>query len=150
MYRRSPDQLSHARYARLRSFRGDGTSVDTPVWFAIDGRQVVFRTKVGPKTRRLAERRDVELAACDHRGRVRPGTAELAGQAMILAGAEAEQANRALHRRYGWQWNIVPLIKVPGVTNVHRDLCLGEKLRRSRNGGVWSDSVIVRVETTNV
>jgi uncharacterized protein len=150
MYRRSRDQLSDARYARLRSFRGDGTPVDTPVWFAMDGRQVVFRTKVGPKTRRLAERGDVELTACDYRGRIRPGTAELAGQATILAGAEAEQANRALHRRYGWQWNIVPLIKVPGVTNVHRDLCLGEKLRRSRDSGIWSDSVIVRVEMTDV
>jgi PPOX class probable F420-dependent enzyme len=115
MYRQNRDQLSHARYARLRSFRGDGTPVDTPVWFAMDGRQVVFRTKVGPNTRRLAEHCDVELAACDYRGRVRPGTAELAGHAVILAG-----------------------------------LCLGEKLRRSRDGGVWSDSVIVRVEVTNV
>jgi PPOX class probable F420-dependent enzyme len=148
MQRKSPD-LSDARYARLRSFRGDGTPVDTPVWFAFYGRQVVFRTKVGPKTRRLAARSDVELAVCDYRGRVRPGAPELAGQATILSGAAATQANRALHRRYGWQWNVVPLIKVPGVTNVHRDLCLGEKLRRSRDHGVWPDSVMVRVELTN-
>jgi PPOX class probable F420-dependent enzyme len=149
MHRHNPDHLNEARYARLRSFRGDGTPVDTPVWFAIDGQQLVFRTKVGPKTRRLATRGDVELAACDYRGRVRPGTATLAGHAMILSGAEAEQANRALHRRYGWRWNIVPLVKVPGVTNVHRDLCFGEKLRRSHDREVWSDSVIVRVELTN-
>jgi PPOX class probable F420-dependent enzyme len=149
MHRHNPDHLNEARYAWLRSFRGDGTPVDTPVWFAIDGQQLVFRTKVGPKTRRLATRGDVELAACDYRGRVRPGTATLAGQATILAGAEAEQANRALHRRYGWRWNIVPLVKVPGVTNVHRDLCFGEKLRRSRDRELWSDSVIVRVELTN-
>jgi PPOX class probable F420-dependent enzyme len=149
MHRPSPDHLNDARYARLRSFRGDGTPVDTPVWFAMDGRQLVLRTKVGPKTRRLANRGDVELAACDYRGRVRPGTATLVGQATILSGAEAEQANRALHRRYGWRWNIVPLVKVPGITNVHRDLCFGEKLRRSRDREVWSDSVIVRVELTN-
>jgi uncharacterized protein len=68
----------------------------------------------------------------------------------MLSGEEAEQANRVLHRRYGWQWNIVPLVKVPGVTNVHRDLCLGEKLQRSRDRGVWTDSVIVRVELTDV
>jgi uncharacterized protein len=104
MHRTNPDHLNEARYARLRSFRGDGTPVDTPVWFAIDGQ---------------------------------------------LSGAEAEQANRALHRRYGWRWNIVPLVKVPGVTNVHRDLCFGEKLRRARDREVWSDSVIVRVELTN-
>ncbi len=138
--------LDTARYARLRSFRRDGTPVDTPIWFAINDHQLVFRTKVGPKTRRLTTRRDVELTPCDYRGRVRPGTATVAGRATILSGAEAEEANQALHRRYGWQWNVVPLIKVPGVTNVHRDLCLGERVRRSRDRGVWSDSVIVRVE----
>jgi uncharacterized protein len=33
MHRHSPDYLKDARYARLPSFRGDGTPVDTPVWF---------------------------------------------------------------------------------------------------------------------
>lgn len=139
-------QLSSSRYALLRSFRRDGTPVDTPIWFAFDDGGVVFRTKVGPKTRRLAARRDVELAACDHRGRVPPETTTVTGRATVLSGAEAARANRVLHRRYGWQWNIVPLIRVPGVTNVHRDLCVREKLRRARARGVWPDSVIVRVE----
>ncbi|WIM88753.1 PPOX class F420-dependent oxidoreductase [Candidatus Mycobacterium wuenschmannii] len=144
------DPLKTARYARLRSFRRDGRPVDTPIWFAMEDGQVVFRTKVGPNTRRLTYRPDVELVACDHRGRVRAGAATWAGRATILSGPQAEQANRVLHRRYGWQWNIVPMIKVPGVTNVHRDLCFGEKLRRTRDRGVWSDSVIVRVEASHV
>jgi PPOX class probable F420-dependent enzyme len=140
-------ELKGSRYALLRSFRRDGTPVDTPIWFAFDDDgALLFRTKVGPKTRRLAARRDVELAPCDYRGQVRPGAATAAGRATVLSGAEAERANRVLRRRYGWQWNIVPLIKVPGVTNVHRDLCAREKLRRSRERGVWPDSVIVRVE----
>ena len=140
------DELRHARYALLRSYRRDGTPVDTPIWFGLDGDGLVFRTKVGPKTRRLAARRDVELAACDYRGRVRPGATTLAGRATILSGADAERANRVLHRRYGWQWNVVPLIKVPGVTNVHQDLCVREKLRRARDRRVWADSAIVRVD----
>lgn len=143
-----PAELSGSRYALLRSFRRDGTPVDTPIWFAFDDAGLLFRTKVGPKTRRLAARPDVELVACDHRGRVRPGAAAaswVAGRATVLSGAEAARANRVLHRRYGWQWNIVPLIKVPGVTNVHQDLCAREKLRRARDRGVWPDSVIVRV-----
>lgn len=142
-------ELAESRYALLRSFRRDGTPVDTPIWFAVDDGGLLFRTKVGPKTRRLAARRDVELAACDYRGRLRPGAAEaswVTGHATVLSGAEAERANRVLHRRYGWQWNIVPLIKVPGVTNVHQNLCAREKLRRARDRGVWPDSVIVRVE----
>ncbi len=140
------DELSRARYALLRSFRRDGVPVDTPIWFGLDGDALLFRTKVGPKTRRLAKCREVELAACDYRGRVRPGATTVAGRATILSGADAERANRALHQRYGWQWNIMPLIKVPGVTNVHQDLSVREKLRRARDCRVWPDSVIVRVD----
>ena len=146
MHQHSFAELSPARYARLRSFRRDGACVDTPIWFALDGDGLLFRTKVGPKTRRLSARSDVELAACDHRGRLRPGAMTVAGRATILSGAAAERANRLLHERYGWQWNIVPLIKVPGVTNVHQNLCIREKVRRARDRGVWADSVIVRVD----
>ncbi|HEY9303509.1 MAG TPA: PPOX class F420-dependent oxidoreductase [Mycobacterium sp.] len=144
------DELGTARYARLRSFRRDGTPIDTPIWFELDGTAVVFRTKVGPKTKRLAARPRVELTACDYRGRVRTEATTMAGHATILSGAEAEQANRLLHKRYGWQWNIMPLIKVPGVTNVHQELCLRQKLRRARDRSVWVDSAIVRVELAHV
>jgi PPOX class probable F420-dependent enzyme len=140
------DELRGARYALLRSFRRDGTPVDTPIWFGFDGTAVLFRTKMGPKTTRLAARPDVELASCDHKGRVHRGEATIAGRATILSGAEAEKANRVLHERYGWQWNIVPLIKVPGVTNVHQGLSIREKLRRARDRTVWPDSVMVRVD----
>jgi PPOX class probable F420-dependent enzyme len=146
MHTQALDELSRARYALLRSFRRDSTPVDTPIWFSRDGDALVFRTRVGPKTRRLATRRDVELAACDYRGRVHPGATTVTGRATILSGADAERANRVLHRRYGWQWNIVPLVKVPGVTNVHQDLCVREKLRRARDRRVWADSAIVRVD----
>jgi uncharacterized protein len=138
--------LSSARYALLRTFRRDGTSVDTPIWFGVQADSVVFRTKIGPKTKRLAARPDVELTACDYRGRVRGDGRTFAGRATILSGVEAAEANRALHRRYGWQWNVVPLIKIPGVTNVHQGLSLREKLRRARDRNVWRDSAIVRID----
>jgi PPOX class probable F420-dependent enzyme len=138
--------LGSARYALLRTYRRDGTAVDTPIWFDLQADSVIFRTKVGPKTKRLAARPDVELTACDHRGQVRGDAKTIAGHATILSGIEAEEANRALHRRYGWQWNIVPLLKIPGVTNVHRDLSLREKLRRARDHNVWADSAIVRID----
>ena len=149
---KNPDQvdvlgaLAGARYALLRTYRRDGTAVDTPIWFEVEGSSVVFRTKVGPKTKRVAARPDVELTACDHRGRVRGGARTFAGRATILSGGEAEVANRALHRRYGWQWNVIPMFKIPGVTNVHEDLTLGEKLGRMRHRNVWPDSAIVRID----
>ncbi|ONM48715.1 PPOX class F420-dependent oxidoreductase [Nocardia donostiensis] len=140
------DALASARYALLRSYRRDGAAVDTPIWFRLDGNTLVFRTKRGPKTRRLSANPRVELRPCDYRGRVIPGSGAVFGRATLLDGAEAEAADRALHARYGWQWNVIPLIKVPGVTNVHRDLSVREKFRRARSTTLWPDSVIVRVE----
>jgi uncharacterized protein len=142
----SLSELACARYAMLRTYRRDGTAVDTPIWFAVLANSVIFRTKIGPKTKRLAARPDVELTACDYRGRVRGDAKTFAGRATILSGVEATEANSELHRRYGWQWNIVPLVKVPGVTNVHRGLSLREKFRRARDRNVWPDSAIVRID----
>jgi PPOX class probable F420-dependent enzyme len=139
------DDLRRSRYALLRSHRRDGTAVDTPIWFVLDGQALFFRTKIGPKTRRLTGHPEVELSICDHRGRV-TGSARFSGRATILGDAEAQRINRALRARYGWQWNIVPLLKIPGVTNVHRDLPLREKLRRARNRDLWPDSAIVRID----
>lgn len=140
------EDLRRSRYALLRTFRPDGTAVDTPIWFHLDGTALVFRTKVGPKTRRIAALARVEVQACDHRGRVSPGATTTTGHATVLAGREADDANRALHRRYGWQYNVVPLLKIPGVRNVHSGLPLREKIRKARERGVWDDSVIVHID----
>lgn len=139
-------ELSRARYAMLRTFRRDGTPVDTPIWFDVQAGAVVFRTKIGPKTKRLAARPDVQLTVCDYRGRVAEDATSVTGRATVLSGIDADNANRGLHRRYGWQWNSVPLLKIPGVTNVHRGLPLREKLRRARARNVWPDSAIVRID----
>lgn len=139
------DALRRSRYALLRSRRRDGTAVDTPIWFVLQGRTLFFRTKIGPKTKRLAARPEVTLTPCDHRGRV-TDPVRFGGRATVLADDEAQRANRTLHQRYGWQWNIVPLLKIPGVTNVHRDLPLREKLRRARDRNLWPDSAIVRID----
>jgi PPOX class probable F420-dependent enzyme len=139
-----PAAFSASRYAMLRSFRADGSPVDTPIWFHVDGATLVFRTKRGPKTRRLTADPHVELRTCDYKGR-NLGATIVRGGATLLDGAPAEAANTALRRRYGWQWNIVPLLKIPGVTNVHSDLSWREKLRRATARGLWPDSAIVSV-----
>jgi PPOX class probable F420-dependent enzyme len=138
--------LSASRYAQLRTFRRDGSPVDTPIWFALDGDTVVFRTKLGPKTRRITADGSVELWPCDYRGRYAAGSATMRGHATILTGPAAESANTALHQRYGWQFDIVPLLKLPGVKNVDSALPLREKLRRATTRSVWPGSAIVEVK----
>jgi PPOX class probable F420-dependent enzyme len=140
--------LATNRYAQLRTYRRDGSAVDTPIWFAIDGASVVFRTKVGPKTRRIAHNSAVELWACDYRGRSADDAPTVHGQAAMLDAAAAERADRLLHRRYGWQYNVVPLLKLPGVKNVDHKLPIREKLRRAMAKTLWPDSAIIEVTFT--
>ena len=140
------NELGRTRYALLRSYRRDGQPVDTPIWFAVQQDSIVFRTKRGPKTARMRAHPQVELIACDYRGRKLSGATVFTGTATILDDAAAAEANRVLHRRYGWQWNLVPLIRIPGVTQVHAGLPLREKWRRARNRNVWDDSAIVRID----
>jgi uncharacterized protein len=145
---RSLDDLSTSRYILLRSFRRDGRPVDTPMWFALDEGALLLRTGVGPKTKRLERHPDVELTLCNYKGRVRPDATPRKGRATILSGADAERADRLLHARYGWQYNTIPLIRIPGVTQGHRELSFREKLRRARSRQVWPDSALVRVDPT--
>lgn len=138
--------LDRSRYALLRTYRRDGSPIDTPIWFVLDGDGLLFRTKVGPKTTRLTRHPGVELRPCDHKGRVNGDAKPVSGTARVQTGNAAEKGNQLLHRRYGWQYNVVPMINIPGVTNVHSALPLREKLRRMRDREVWADSVIVRID----
>lgn len=137
--------LSATRYVQLRTYRRDGSAVDTPIWFVLTGDVLVFRTKQGPKTRRIAANPNVELWPCDFRGRYPAGHPTVRGRATIVGGPAAEAGNAALHRRYGWQHNLVPLLRLPGVKNVHQTLSLREKLRRATTTDLWPDSAIVEV-----
>ena len=105
----------------------------------------MFRTKVGPKTRRITADSRVETWPCDFRGRYPANPLTVTGHASILSGEAAEAANRALHERYGWQYNLVPLIKVPGVHSADSGLPLREKVRRARTRTVWPGSALVEV-----
>jgi PPOX class probable F420-dependent enzyme len=140
------DSLHASRYALLRTYRRNGTGVDTPIWFHLDNHTLVFRTKLGPKTTRIANDPRVQLRVCDYKGRVADGSPTLNGRAALLSGAEAERANQQLHARYGWQYNLVPLLHLPGVKNVDANLPWREKWQRWRNPNVWPQSAIVRVE----
>ena len=142
--------LATVRDAQVRTLRRDGRAVDTPIWFALEGDVLVFRTKQGPKTRRIAANSSVELWPCDYRGEYAAGAPTLRGDATILDGSAAEAANAALHQRYGWQYNVVPLLKLPGVKNVDSALPLREKIRRATIRSVWPESAIVEVKLLRV
>ena len=65
-------------------------------------------------------------------------------EAMYTGARErAEAANEALHRRYGWKWNVVPMVPVPGVRSAKHGLSIRGRLRMMRHRSLWPTSVIV-------
>lgn len=96
--------LDDAKYVSLRSYRRDGSPVDTPVWCAgSDGSLVVFTLRESYKVRRIQRNPKVQVARCDMRGGLlgpwHDGTCTI-----VAAGSEPEaRAYRELTRKYRWQ-----------------------------------------------
>lgn len=137
-------------YLLLRTFRADGSGVDTPIWFVIEGTALWFRTATASaKVRRLTRRPDVELRLCDWRGTVR-SDAVLRGAARLAGEDEIRHGYRLLAERYGWQWNVVPMLRIPGVRNGHQGLSWRARLAHMRARDLWEGSSIIRVELADV
>lgn len=65
------DPLAGASYLSLRSYKKDGTAVDTPVWFAqVEDKLVVFTNGTSYKVKRIRRDPRVQVARCDVRGKL--------------------------------------------------------------------------------
>ena len=69
----------------------------------------------------------------------------VSGIGRILDREAAVAPERRLAERYGWQWNTVPLLRVPGTGTVRHDGGLRDKIRLARARTLWADSCIVEV-----
>jgi PPOX class probable F420-dependent enzyme len=99
--------LAPAKYVALTTFRRTGAPVTTPVWFApsLDepGLFAVITVDGTGKTKRLAHTEDVELQACDLRGRVERGSATYRGTARVVRDAGGiASVRRAVVAKYGF------------------------------------------------
>lgn len=97
------ESLSKARYVNLETFRKNGTGVQTPVWAAPDGDDIVIFTNGDSyKVKRLRRNSAIRIAECGVRGALKgpwhEGTARLVDDE-----ATKESALRALRKKYGWQ-----------------------------------------------
>jgi len=89
-------------YISLRSYRKDGSAVDTPVWCApLDGKLVVFTLNDSYKVKRVARNPRVQVAKCDVRGKLLGPWVD--GEChQVDKGSELERrAYEALTRKYG-------------------------------------------------
>lgn len=128
--------LGNPRYVRFTNFRKNGSAVSTPVWFASFGNEWVFSSAPDAgKMKRLRNDSRVEITASDVRGRVRGGTPVFSGRARVLDVSEHDAAERAMRKRYGWQWSLLRLSeKARGIVGINAEPAyiaveLGEVLR---------------------
>jgi len=139
--------LDPARYASLRTFRGDGTWVETPVWFARESDHLYLRTGLATaKITRIRRDPRTELRASDYRGRYKGEAGVVLGTAMVCDEVERRHGESLLKERYGWQWNVIPMIPLPGLSNPHPELSIRERLARARSHDPWPGTCVVRID----
>ncbi|MDH5671452.1 MAG: PPOX class F420-dependent oxidoreductase [Myxococcales bacterium] len=98
------EQLAAARYINLRSFRRDGTGVNTPVWCApLDDSLVLFTLRESYKVKRIARDPRVQVAQCDVRGKLLGPWHQGRCRAVIDEPELEARAYRALRAKYGLQ-----------------------------------------------
>ena len=105
--------LGDERFVSLTTFRRTGEPVATPVWVVRDGDALVAYT-VGEsgKVARIRRGSEVELRACDRRGRVDPGTPTVIATAEIDKSTEAVAlTERLLRVKYGWEFGAFRLLQ---------------------------------------
>ena len=96
------------RYLNLESYRRNGKPVRTPLWFVeTEGRLYVRTADTAGKVKRIRHNPRVRVVPSDYRGRPKGDWVDAA--ARIVAGEEAERANRLLIRKYGLLRKLIDL-----------------------------------------
>jgi uncharacterized protein len=91
--------LKDTKTVLLTTYKRDGAPVDTPVSIAFDGNRAFFRSyDKAWKTKRLRRNANVKVAPATLRGT--PTGPAIDARAILLEGAEAKLAARALARRH--------------------------------------------------
>lgn len=100
------EALGKAQYVNLETFRKNGTGVQTPVWVARDGDElVVFTNGDSYKVKRLRRNPNIRIAECNVRGVLKGPWHEGTGR-LVDDESEKQSGTRALHRKYGWQMTL--------------------------------------------
>jgi PPOX class probable F420-dependent enzyme len=96
-------ELSESDFLALGTWRKNGKVVDTPVWFASDGNQLLVFSPAGAgKVKRLRNSNKARVAPCTVSGKLLGDW--IAVRAEIITDETAmELAYTALRQRYGWK-----------------------------------------------
>ena len=95
------DEIKSEKYISVETFKKDGTSVKTPVWFTIKDNlvYVVTRDQTG-KVKRLKNNLNVKIATCNIKGKIKGRWNS--GTVKILNKQETEEAVKRRDKKYGF------------------------------------------------
>jgi PPOX class probable F420-dependent enzyme len=92
-------QFGNEKYISLETFKRNGQSVKTPLWFVVHNDSLYTYTKAGTgKIKRIRNNPRVRVAPCTVSGRVTGPWID--GIASIVDGEEQRVANQLLDRKY--------------------------------------------------
>ena len=102
------DQFLDQKYINLETYKKDGTSVRTPVWFVIDNDliYVITRDSTG-KVKRLKNNHDVQIVSCSFKGK--PKNEWIKGKAEKITGKEVDIAIKLRKKKYGMSARLIGL-----------------------------------------
>lgn len=95
------DDIKSEKYISVETYKKDGTSVKTPVWFTIKDNlvYVVTRDQTG-KIKRLKNNHNVKIATCNIKGKISGKL--ISGTAEILGEHETKEAVKRRDKKYGF------------------------------------------------
>jgi len=101
-------QFDKTNYINLETYRKNGISVITPVWFVIEGKNffVITKSSTG-KIKRLRNNPNIRISPCDFRGKVKGKW--LNGLATIKTPDEYPQIINLRNKKYGFRTKLVSL-----------------------------------------
>ena len=103
------ETLSKARYINLETYRKNGTAVQTPVWTARVGEElVIFTNGNSYKVKRLRRNQNVRVAPCGVRGALKGPWHDGSGR-IVTDFSQERAAYAALRKKYGWQMALADL-----------------------------------------
>jgi len=102
------EQFIEQKYINLETYKKDGTSIRTPVWFVIDKDliYVITRDSTG-KVKRLKHNQDVRIVPCSFKGQSKNEWVK--GKAEIITGEEADKAIKLRKKKYGMSARLIGL-----------------------------------------
>ncbi len=115
--------LADEQFISLTTFRRDGRAVATPLWFVLDGDQLLIWT--GPnsgKVKRIRNNPKVTVAPSTRRGA--PTGPAFDATARLLPKAEFPRAARMMNKKYGFMKRLIDTVGA-----------LSRTVRRKRNAG---------------